>query len=117
MVGSPLFDTLGVGRLVGKQLAIHPPPEDMKLPLLNEVWKIVTKEMTTHASSSGNTAIPSAQLLASFVGVTAAWLDCVQRHYSEREMLVLLGSLAQRVSSSLSPPASAGSTRYAHVVE
>lgn len=82
---------------LGRQLAIHPPPEDQRLPLLNEVWKTVTKELKDKAESLLAAGGSNNSLLGNFVAVTSAWLDCVQRHYSEREMLVLLGSLAQKL--------------------
>jgi hypothetical protein len=84
---------------LGKQLAIHPPPEDQRLPLLNEVWKTVTKELKDKAESLLTAGGSNNSLLGNFITVTAAWLDCVQRHYSEREMLVLLGSLAQKLKA------------------
>ena len=67
--------------ILGKQLSTHPPPEEQRLPLLNEVWKVVLK---------------STDILA-FVRCSFAWLDLVQRYYSEREMYVLLGNLASRL--------------------
>lgn len=66
---------------LGRQLAVFPPPEDQRAPLLNDIWKIVSK---------------SSELLP-FIKCTSAWLDVVQKHYSERELMVLLAGLAGRV--------------------
>lgn len=65
----------------GKQLSTHPPPEEQRLPLLNEVWKVVAK---------------SSDILG-YVRCSYAWLDLVQKYYSEREMYVLLGNLSLRL--------------------
>eukprot|EP00981_Chlorochromonas_danica_P001893 scaffold391_cov151-Ochromonas_danica.AAC.1 len=74
---------------LGRQLAAVPPPEDQRLPLLNEVWKIVSK---------------STDLLP-YIKCASAWLDVVQRHYSEREMMVILGGLSARVTAQDVPDA------------
>eukprot|EP00601_Ochromonadales_sp_CCMP2298_P014801 CAMPEP_0173217416 /NCGR_PEP_ID=MMETSP1142-20121109/486_1 /TAXON_ID=483371 /ORGANISM="non described non described, Strain CCMP2298" /LENGTH=535 /DNA_ID=CAMNT_0014144999 /DNA_START=91 /DNA_END=1696 /DNA_ORIENTATION=- len=66
---------------LGKQMAVHPPPEEQRLPLLNEVWKTASK----------STDMPS------YVKCCGAWLDLVQKYYSEREMYVLLASLSTRL--------------------
>jgi hypothetical protein len=67
---------------LGRQLAIHPPPEEQRLTLLNDVWKVVSKS---------NEMLP-------YIKCCAAWLDVAQKHYSERDMLVILGGLASRVA-------------------
>ena len=45
----PFLDLLGA---LGRQLIIYPPPEDQKIPVLNEVWRVVAKSedivMTFH---------------------------------------------------------------------
>lgn len=66
---------------LGKQLSIFPPPEEQRLPLLNEVWKIASK----------------CEDIAPYVKCCASWLDTVQRHYSEREMLIILGDLSTKL--------------------
>ena len=66
---------------LARQLVMHPPPEEHRLPLLNEVWKTVSK----------------APDFLQYVRCTSAWLDLVQRYYSEREVVVLMGRLAQRL--------------------
>lgn len=71
---------------LGKQLSIHPPPEEQRLQLLNEVWKIVAKSTD----------------LLQYVKCSYAWLDLVQKFYSEREMFVLLQNLASRLVESSS---------------
>jgi hypothetical protein len=50
------------------------------------VWKVVSK---------------STDILA-YVRCSYAWLDLVQRYYSEREMYVLLGNLALRLEETYS---------------
>lgn len=62
-------------------MSTHPPPEEQRLPLLNEVWKVVSK---------------SSDILG-YVRCSYAWLDLVQKYYSEREMYVLLGNLSLRL--------------------
>lgn len=68
---------------LGAQLAVYPPPEEQKIPLLNDVWKLVSKT----------------EDIGSYIECCASWLDCVQRHYSEREMLILLSDLSIKVQS------------------
>jgi len=74
---------------LGKQMSLHPPPEEQRLPLLNEVWKVVTKS-TISADGTSNDII-------GYVKCSYAWLDLVQKYYSEREMYVLLGNLSVRL--------------------
>jgi anti-sigma28 factor (negative regulator of flagellin synthesis) len=71
--------------VMGKKLAIMPPPEDLRLPILNDVWKIVSKHPD----------------LLQYVKCAVVWLDFVQKHYGEREIIVLLGQVSSRVSSSI----------------
>lgn len=40
--------------------------------------------------------------IAGYVRCSYAWLDLVQRYYSEREMFVLLGNLAARLEETYS---------------
>jgi len=68
---------------LGKQLAVFPPPEEQRLPLLNEVWKVVGK----------------CDKIGSYVRCSSAWLDVVSRHYSEKEMLVLLSDLSSKLEA------------------
>lgn len=72
-----LFGTLG------KQLVAYPPPEDQRIAILNEIWKIVSKSND----------------LIQFVRCTTSWLELIQKAYSDRELLVLLGSLSNRLST------------------
>jgi hypothetical protein len=71
---------------MGKALAAFPPPEDQRLPLLNEIWKVVAK----------------CDNLVSYVTCCTYWLDCAKKHYSEREVLIILGDLASKLSSQAS---------------
>lgn len=68
---------------LGAQIAVYPPPEEQRIPLLNDVWKIVSKSDD----------------IAAYVQCSAAWLDCVQRHYSERELLILLSDLKSKLQA------------------
>lgn len=68
---------------LGKQLAVFPPPEEQRLPLLNEVWKVVSKS----------------DKIGSYVRCSSAWLDMVARHYSEKEMLILLADLSAKLQA------------------
>ena len=77
------FSTVDLLTSLGRQFAIFPPPEESRLIVLNDVWKVVSKS----------------QELSSYVKCTAAWLDVVQKYYSEREMIVLLGHFSGRVTA------------------
>lgn len=48
---------------------------------MNEVWKVVSKSND----------------ILGYVRCSYAWLDLVQKYYSEREMYVLLGNLSLRL--------------------
>lgn len=72
---------------LGKQLAIYPPPEELMLPVLNEVWRVVAKT--------------PADKIESYVKCAGAWLDVVHAHYSEKEVLVLLADLASHLDEAL----------------
>lgn len=63
------------------------------------MWKVVSK---------------STDILA-YVRCSYAWLDLVQRYYSEREMYVLLGNLAHRLEETYSLDARAEVRRTACV--
>jgi len=67
----------------GRKLLTAIPPEDQKIPLLNEIWKIVSKvdDLNIYLSSC------------------VAWLEVTNRHYSERETLILLSDLSNRLST------------------
>eukprot|EP01038_Epipyxis_sp_PR26KG_P006507 gene6507-8945_t len=79
------YTTVDLFTSLGKQLSIYPPPEDQRLPLLNEVWKIVLK---------------STDMLP-YVRCCYAWLDVIQKYYSEREMMILLSNLSIRLTTTL----------------
>ena len=69
---------------LGKQLAAFPPPEEQRMAVLNEVWKVVSKQ-------------GSGEKLASYVRCSAVWMELVQRHYTERELLILLSDLTTKL--------------------
>ena len=71
---------------LGGQLVAHPPPEEQKIPLLNDVWKVVSK----------------CDDIAQYIECCVTWLDLVQRHYSEREMLILLSDLSNKIEQKAS---------------
>ena len=68
---------------LGKQLVIYPPPEELLMPVLNEVWRIVTKTQPEE--------------IESYVKCAAVWLDVVQRYYGEKELFVILADLTRHV--------------------
>jgi len=85
---------------LGSAFATHPPPKDQRLPVLNEVWRVVAR----------------CDDLSSYVACAATWLDVLLRHYSEPEILVLLADLANHVSAA-SAAASAGDGESAKALE
>jgi hypothetical protein len=74
-------NTVDVFASMGRQLLTSPPPENQRLPLLNDIWKVVVK----------------CDDIVSYVRCTFAWLDTVQMHYSERETMILLADLSSRL--------------------
>ncbi len=67
---------------LGKRLNVVPPPEELRMPILNEVWKIVSKSTD----------------LTHYVKCASVWLSLCQKYYTEREMMVILGQVSNRVS-------------------
>jgi anti-sigma28 factor (negative regulator of flagellin synthesis) len=72
--------------ILGKRLLTNPPSEDLRIPVLNEVWKIVSKSND----------------LLQYVKCASVWLALVQKYYSEREMIVILGQVSNRITSASS---------------
>jgi hypothetical protein len=68
---------------LGKAVAQAPPPEEQRLPLLNEAWKVVSK----------------CEDLLIYVQCASSWLDATQKHYSERETLILLADLGTKLQA------------------
>jgi len=58
------------------------PSLDQRIPLLNEVWKVVSK-------GSGD--------ITSFISCCSAWLELTLAYYSDREIFVILASLTSRL--------------------
>lgn len=69
-------------RALGQQLLITPPPEEQRLQVLNDVWKAVSK----------------IESLSAFVRCAEAWMEVIMKHYSEREVLVLLGGVVSKIT-------------------
>jgi hypothetical protein len=79
---SSCVSSVEVFTALGKQLSVFPPPEEQRIPLLSEVWRIVGK----------------CDQIETYVKCNAAWLELAQRHCSEREVLILLSDLANKLS-------------------
>ena len=68
---------------LARKLVHYPPPEDQKIPLLNEVWKVVSKT----------------EDIASYIRCCTAWVDVVQKHYTEREVLILMSDCSNKLTA------------------
>ena len=75
---------------LGRQLAAYPPPEEQRLSVLNEVWKYVRSVVKDKDDEVK---------VLSYIKCNAAWMDLVQRHCSEREVMVLLSDLTAKLSA------------------
>lgn len=75
--------TIDLYTSLARQLVISPPPEDQRLQLLNDVWKIVSKS----------------EDIGGYIQCSAAWLEVIHRHYSERETMILLTDLTLKLSN------------------
>ncbi len=73
--------TVQVLESVGMRLLSCPPPDEQRLTVLNEVWKVVTR----------------CDDLPTYIACASAWLDVLLRHYSEREVLILLRDVVRHV--------------------
>jgi uncharacterized membrane protein YgcG len=73
--------TIDLYTALGRQFIIAPPPDDQRLQLLNDVWKVVSKS----------------EDLGSYLQCSAAWLEVIYRHYTERETLILLTDLTLKL--------------------
>ena len=61
-----------------------PPPKDQRMPMLNEAWGAVRKERD----------------LPTYITACAAWIELLLRHYSDREVLILLKDLVAHIEAS-----------------
>jgi hypothetical protein len=75
--------TIDLYTALGRQFIISPPPEDQRLQLLNDVWKVVSKS----------------EDIGGYIQCSAAWLEVIHRHYSERETMILLTDLTLKLSN------------------
>eukprot|EP00501_MAST-03F_sp_TOSAG23-6_P002463 GSMAST32.ASY1.ANO1.2573.1 assembled CDS len=57
----------------------HPPPKDLRIPVLNEAWKVIKSEK-------------------SFARYTYTYMAVLVEHYSEREVLILLKDLVKHAN-------------------
>lgn len=67
---------------IGKQFVEYPPPDDQKLTVLNEVWKLVSR----------------CEDLVLYVPCAVVWLDILLKHYKSNEVLILLSDLTNHIS-------------------
>lgn len=80
---SPHFALPDLFRSLALAFARSSPPDDFKLPFLNEVWKAMTK--------TGNPVF--------FANYAAALVELLLAHFSSREVLILLGDLVKRLNA------------------
>ena len=66
---------------LGARFATCPPPEEQRLQILNEVWKVVTR----------------CDVLSEYVPCAAVWLDVLLQYYSDREVQILLEDVTRHV--------------------
>lgn len=68
---------------LGKQLLTIPLLEEQRLPVLNEVWKMVTK----------------GQDLVVYSKCVHVWISVVMKYYSEREVIILISNLVTKLTA------------------
>lgn len=66
---------------LGEKLLQHPPPQEQRLGVLNETWKVVRQE----------------QDLPTYTRAAVSYIRLLLRHYSDREVLILLKDLAKHL--------------------
>jgi len=79
----------------GTRFIACPPPEEQRLTLLNEVWKIVTR----------------CDDLPMYISCATAWLELLLRHYSEREVTILLRDVVRHVDAASAIALAAGTSQ------
>ena len=79
--GASLEIRAGLYTVLAEGLVNHPPPQDQKMPLLNEVWKAVSKLNN----------------LPVYVKCSAAFIELALRHFKEKEVLILLKDLLRHL--------------------
>lgn len=82
-VAPSCYPTVDLFTSLGKQLLLVPPPEDQRLALLNDIWKVVAKSDD----------------IGPYIRCSAAWLEVVHKYYSEREVLILLKDLSLKLAA------------------
>lgn len=75
--------TVAILGTVGAIFTKDPPQKSQRLPLLNDVWKVVTR----------------CNDLADYVSCASRWLDCLLKHYTDREVSLLLGDVIEHVKA------------------
>lgn len=96
---------------MGQKLTLHSPPEDTKMELLNTIWKSVMKttNFDLFDGDGGRDALGQAisrmtkrnkirQLFEDYILCVSVWLEVCQRHYSGKEMTVIVKDLIVRLT-------------------
>jgi hypothetical protein len=80
-------------RAMSKAFVRVPPPQALRISFLNDAWKAITKvgEPVAYARNA------------------VALVDLLLAHYTEREVLILLGDLVKRISAAAAAAAASGS--------
>lgn len=88
------LQTLHLLACLGRGLSRHPPPQDQRLPLLNETWRMVTKA--------------GPELLSEYVACTAAWMGLASAAYGTREVCIMLTDLGRHMDAALAASGGVG---------
>ena len=72
---------IGVFETIAERFIQSPPPEEQRMLVLNEVWKVVTK----------------CDDLKTYISCSTAWLEVVLHHYSSLELNVLLRDVVKHL--------------------
>eukprot|EP00277_Geminigera_cryophila_P016042 CAMPEP_0179434954 /NCGR_PEP_ID=MMETSP0799-20121207/19163_1 /TAXON_ID=46947 /ORGANISM="Geminigera cryophila, Strain CCMP2564" /LENGTH=1005 /DNA_ID=CAMNT_0021214039 /DNA_START=9 /DNA_END=3026 /DNA_ORIENTATION=- len=78
---SPNGKSMQLFRLLGKCLLAHAPPEELRRPLLNEIWKHVTNMTDALA----------------YVKIATVYVEYVTKYFGDREINVVLGDVIRHV--------------------
>jgi len=77
--------TVALLNALGQNFINNPPPENQRLAVLNEVWRVV-------AGASVNE-------LPTYVACATTWLQVLLKHYKGSEVVVLLADLSRHISA------------------